>query len=75
MSLTGYAFSFNDRWVLENTCEKRGYTYLRISLLKCKMHLHLHDSIRGHLHYATVKFKVKIYIFRDSLRPKILDSW
>jgi hypothetical protein len=30
------------------------------SLLKCKMHLH--DSVRGHLHYATVEFKVQIYI-------------
>jgi hypothetical protein len=34
------------------------------SLLKCKMYLHLHlrDSVGGHLHYATVKFKVQIYI-------------
>jgi hypothetical protein len=34
------------------------------SLLKCKMHLHLHlcDSVGGHLHYATVEFEVQIYI-------------
>jgi hypothetical protein len=32
------------------------------SLLKCKIYLHLHDSGEGHLHYATVKFEVKIYI-------------
>jgi hypothetical protein len=25
-----YAFPFNDRWILENICEERGYTYLRI---------------------------------------------
>jgi hypothetical protein len=30
------------------------------SLLKCKMHLH--DSIGGHLHYATVESEVQIYI-------------
>jgi hypothetical protein len=30
------------------------------SLLKCKMHLR--DSVRGHLHYATVEFEVQIYI-------------
>jgi hypothetical protein len=32
------------------------------SLLKCKMHLHLRDSLGGHLHYATVEFEVQIYI-------------
>jgi hypothetical protein len=32
------------------------------SLLKCKMHLRLHDSVEGHLHYATDKFEVQIYI-------------
>jgi hypothetical protein len=30
MSPTKYAFSFNDRWVLENACEERGYAYLCI---------------------------------------------
>jgi hypothetical protein len=25
------------------------------SLLKCKIHLHLHDSVGGHLHYASVR--------------------
>jgi hypothetical protein len=32
------------------------------SLLKCKMHLHLRDSVGWHLHYATVEFEVQIYI-------------
>jgi hypothetical protein len=32
------------------------------SLLKYKMYLYLCDSIRGYLHYATIKFKVQIYI-------------
>jgi hypothetical protein len=32
------------------------------SLLKCKMHLHLHDFVGEYLHYATVEFKVHIYI-------------
>jgi hypothetical protein len=32
------------------------------SLLKYEMHLHLRDSIGGHLYYATVEFKVQIYI-------------
>jgi hypothetical protein len=45
------------------------------SLLKYKMHLHLRDSIEGHLHYITVKFKVRIYIciaVRDSLTQEKL---
>jgi hypothetical protein len=25
-----YVFSFNDKWILENTCEERVYVYLRI---------------------------------------------
>jgi hypothetical protein len=32
------------------------------SLLKCKMHLHLPESVEEHLHYATVEFEVQIYI-------------
>jgi hypothetical protein len=31
-------------------------------LLKCKIYLHFRDSVGGHLHYATVEFKVQIYI-------------
>jgi hypothetical protein len=30
VSLTGYVFSFNDMWNIENACEKRGYAYLYI---------------------------------------------
>jgi hypothetical protein len=41
------------------------------SLLKYKMHLHLHDS----LHYAIVKFKIQIYIcIKDRLIPVIINS-
>jgi hypothetical protein len=32
------------------------------SLLKYKTHLQLRHSVAGHLHYATLKFKVQIYI-------------
>jgi hypothetical protein len=35
VSSTEYAFYFNDRWVLENACEERGYVYLRI--LSCEI--------------------------------------
>jgi hypothetical protein len=31
-------------------------------LLKCKIYLHLCDSVRRYLHYVTVKFKIQIYI-------------
>jgi hypothetical protein len=38
--------------------------YIYVSyLLKCKIHLYLHDSVKEHLHYATVKFKIQIYIY------------
>jgi hypothetical protein len=30
MSLIGYVFSFNDRWVLKNAYEEREYAYLCI---------------------------------------------
>jgi hypothetical protein len=33
------------------------------SLLKCKMHLHLPDFVKLHLHYTTIKFKMQIYIY------------
>jgi hypothetical protein len=39
------------------------------SLLKYKIHLHLRDFIEEHLHYATVKFKVQIYIYIPLLEP------
>jgi hypothetical protein len=46
------------------------YIYVS-SLLKCKMHLYLRDSIGEYLYYATVEFEVQIYIcvtpVRDSL--------
>jgi hypothetical protein len=38
------------------------YIYV-FSFLKCKMYLYLYDSIRRYLHYATVKFKMQIYIY------------
>jgi hypothetical protein len=44
---------------------RRGDMHICVSsLLKCKMHLHLHlrDSIGGHLYYATVEFEVQICI-------------
>jgi hypothetical protein len=38
--------------------------YIYVSfLLKCKIHLYSHDSVKEHLHYATVKFKIQIYIY------------
>jgi hypothetical protein len=63
VSLIGYAFSYNDRCVLENACEEREYAYCVSSLLKCKMHLYLRDFVKVHLHYATVEFEVQIYIY------------
>jgi hypothetical protein len=36
--------------------------HICVSSLKCKMHLYLCDSVEGHLYYATVEFKVQIYI-------------
>jgi hypothetical protein len=33
-SLIGYAFSFSDRWILENAYEERGYAYLHILSLE-----------------------------------------
>jgi hypothetical protein len=47
------------------------YIYVS-SLLKCKMHLHLHDSVGRHLYYATVKFKVQIYIYIALLKMTLL---
>jgi hypothetical protein len=61
---------FNGRWVLENACEWRGYT----KLLKCKIHLHLRDSIRGYLYYAIVEFKVQIYIYITLLKITLEQS-
>jgi hypothetical protein len=42
------------------------------SLLKYKMHLHLCDSVEVHLHYATVKFEVQIYIYIALLKIVLL---
>jgi hypothetical protein len=33
------------------------------SLLKYKIYLYLYDSIKRHLYYDTVKFKIQIYIW------------
>jgi hypothetical protein len=42
---------------------RRGDRYICVSsLLKYKMHLYLHNSVGGHFHYATVEFKMQIYI-------------
>jgi hypothetical protein len=38
--------------------------YIYVSfLLKYKIHLYLHGSVKEHLHYATVKYKIQIYIY------------
>jgi hypothetical protein len=38
------------------------------------MHLHLRDSVGGHLYYATVKFEIQIYICIALLDIALADT-
>jgi hypothetical protein len=49
------------------------YIYV-FSLLKYKIYLYLHESVEGHLYYATVKFKMYIYICIMLLKISLPDG-
>jgi hypothetical protein len=44
-------------------CVRRDDMHIYVfSLLKYKIHLYLYNDVEGYLHYATVKFRMQIYI-------------